>query len=313
LIKQACACALIEELAMTPLRQRMIDAMTLRGLAARTVEAYVHAVFGLAKHYRRSPDSLSCDEVQRYMLHLHRERKLSFSSINQAASAFKFLYGTVLELDPNQFDIPYARGPQRLPELLSRDEVASLLSCAPNYTAATFLKLAYATGLRLNELCRLRRRHIESEHDRMCIRVVQGKGNKDRLVPLAPDTLAVLRQWCDTHPVRSEAATVGADWLFTRRSDPTLAMHEHSPQRWYHQAANAAGLTKQGGLHTLRHCYATHLLEAGVDVYTLQQWLGHRQIETTARYLHLIRPDSTLAARGASLSLLQALAPHPPS
>lgn len=297
---------------MTPLRQRMLDAMVLRGMAARTVEAYIHAVVGLAKHYRRSPDVLSCDEVQQYMVHLHRDRKLSFSSVNQAACAFKFLYGTVLELDPRQFDIPFARAPQRVPELLSREEVARLLSCAPHYTAATFLKLAYGTGLRLNELCHLRRRDVEAAPDRMCIRVVQGKGKKDRLVPLAADTLEVLRLWCNTHPVRGLPGTDDADWLFTSRADPTRAMCDQSPQRWYRHAVAAAGITKHGGLHTLRHCYATHMLEAGVDVYTLQQWLGHSQVETTARYLHLVRPDSTVAARGASLSLLQALPKNPP-
>jgi len=295
---------------MTPLRQRMHDAMTLRGLAARTVEAYIHAMVGLSRYYRRSPDTLSADEVQQYMVHLYRERRLAFSSVNQAASAFKFFYGTVLGIDPRGFEIPYARQPQRVPEVLSRQEVARLLACAPHATATTFLKLAYATGLRLNELCHLRWRDVDDAPDRLCIHVVQGKGGKDRLVPLAPDALAVMRQWCVVQPRRHAGSDGATAWLFCARSDPTKPLMDQSAQRWYRGAAAAAGITKHGGLHTLRHCYATHLLEAGVDVYTLQQWLGHRQVETTTRYLHLVRPDSTAAARGASLSLLQDL-PEP--
>lgn len=294
---------------MTPLRQRMLDAMVLRGFAARTVEAYIHAVAGLARHFNCSPELLTAQQVQDYMLHLHRDRKLSFSTVNQAASGFKFLYGTVLGLGTRQFDIPYARMPQQVPELLSRGEVAMLLACAPHVTAGTFLRLAYATGLRLNELCHLRWGDVHGEADRMCIHVRQGKGGKGRLVPLAPDTLAVLEQWRALHPcaVGGEPA---CDWVFTSRADRSKPMHDQSPQRWYRAAASAAGITKHGGLHTLRHCYATHLLESGVDVYTLQQWLGHSHVQTTARYLHLVRPDAAVGARGASLALLQAL-PQP--
>ncbi|WP_088280797.1 site-specific integrase [Ideonella sp. A 288] len=292
---------------MTPLRQRMLDAMTLRGMAARTVEAYIHAMVGLSRYHRRSPDTLSVAEVQQYMVHLHRERRLAFSSVNQAASAFKFFYGVVLGLDARSFDIPYARQPQRVPEVLSRDELARLFACAPHATANVFMKLAYATGLRLNELCHLRRRDIDDAPDRMCIHVVQGKGGKDRLVPLAADTLQVLRAWIALQPAARSGPVDAAGWLFPSRTDPDRPMFDQAPQRWYRAAAAAAGITKYGGVHTLRHCFATHLLESGVDVYTLQQWLGHRQVETTARYLHLVRPDSTVAARGATLSLLQAL------
>ena len=213
----------------------------------------------------------------------------------------------MLGRDAREFDIPYVRQPQRVPELLSREEVARLLACAPHITAATFLKLAYATGLRLNELCHLRRRDIDEASDRMCIHVVQNKGGKDRLVPLTPDTLAVVHQWYAIQPLRHCDGDDGAAWLFSTRSEPSKPMHDQGPQRWYRAAAAAAGITKHGGLHTLRHCYATHLLESGVDVYTLQQWLGHRQVETTARYLHLVHPQATVGARGASLALLAAL------
>ena len=291
---------------MTPLRQRMLDAMALRGLAARTVEAYIHAMVGLSRHYHRSPDLLTAQQVQDYMLHLHRERRLSFSSVNQAACAFKFFYGTVLGLDLRQFDVPFARVPQQVPELLSRQEVALLLAHAPHATASTYLRLAYATGLRLTELCHLRWRDVHAEADRMCIHVRQGKGGKGRLVPLTPDTLTVLQQWRALQP-RAARGDDAPDWVFTARADRNKPMNDQSPQRWYRAAANAAGITKHGGLHTLRHCYATHLLESGVDVYSLQQWLGHNHVDTTARYLHLVRPDAAVGARGVSLALLQAL------
>ena len=198
---------------MTPLRQRMLDALVLRGMATRTQEAYIGAVAGLARHYRRSPDTLSADEVQHYLLHLLRERRLSRSSVNQYGCACRFLYGTVLGLDGAEFQIPLAPAPQRLPEILSRQELARLFAAAVHQKARTFLMLAYGTGLRLSELSRLRAQHIDSHADRMCIRVEQGKGGKDRYVPLSEDVLHLLRTWwCAHHP---------GPWLFGALRDPS--------------------------------------------------------------------------------------------
>jgi integrase/recombinase XerD len=149
---------------MTPLRQRMLDALVLRGMATRTQEAYIGAVAGLARHYRRSPDTLSADEVQHYLLHLLRERHLARSSVNQYGCACRFLYGTVLGLDGNAFQIPLAPAPQRLPEILSRQELACLFAAACHLKSRTFLMLAYGSGLRLSEMCRLLR--ISEERDR---------------------------------------------------------------------------------------------------------------------------------------------------
>lgn len=293
---------------MTALRQRMLDAMALRGLSPRTVEAYIGAMVGLARHYRRSPDVLEVAEIQQYLLHMQRERRLSFSTINQAASAFKFFYCKVLGRSQVEVDIslPCARAPQRVPQILSRQEVAQLLACAPHLMAGVFLGLAYATGLRLNELCHLRWRDVDAQPDRMCIHVVLGKGGKDRLVPLGSDALALLQRWRGAQ-TRRRGEAQGLAWVFASRTDPAQPLYDQCAQRWYRAALKAAGITKTGGLHTLRHCYATHLLEAGVDVYTLQQWLGHRHVQTTARYLHLVRPDATVGARGASLLLLRDL------
>jgi site-specific recombinase XerD len=279
----------------------MLDALVLRGMAARTQEAYIGAVAGLARHYRRSPDTLSADEVQHYLLHLLRERHLSRSSVNQYGCACRFLYGTVLGLDGDAFQIPLAAAPQRLPEILSRQELARLFALACHLKARTFLMLAYGSALRLSELCRLRAQHIDSHADRMCIRVEQGKGGKDRYVPLAGDVLQLLRTWWRAHPA--------GPWLFGALRDPSRPIDAGSAQRWYYLARDAAGITKRGGIHSLRHAYATHLLEAGYDLYSLQQWLGHNHVSTTMRYLHLRRPDVPDGARSAPLALLSALPP----
>ena len=284
---------------MTPLRQRMLDALVLRGMAQRTQQAYIQAVAALAHHYGRSPEQLSADQVQRYLLHLLRERQLARSSVNQYGCAFRFLYGTVLGLDGEVFQIPLAAAPQRLPEILSRAEIAALLQSAPHPKARAALSCAYALGLRVSELCALRPEHIDSAADRMCVRVVQGKGARDRYVPLSGEVLELLRRhWRAEHP---------RSWLFSAQRDASRALDIKSAQRWYYLAKGSAGITKQGGIHTLRHCYATHLLEAGVDLHCLSQWLGHGFLSTTARYLHLARPDVPDGARRTPMALLAAL------
>ena len=286
---------------MTPLRQRMLDALVLRGKALRTQQSYIDAVARLARHFGRSPDTLSAGEVQTYLLHLLRERHLSRSSVNQYGCAFRFLYGTVLERDGGSFQIPLAPAPNALPEILSRQEIARLFAVACHLKARTFLITAYGTGLRLSELCHLRVADIDSHADRMCIRVRQGKGGKDRYVPLEDDILQVLRTWWHIAHPRS--------WLFAGADDAAQPMCPKTAQRWYRTACARAGITKRGGIHSLRHAYATHLLEAGVDLYSLQQWLGHSQVSTTTRYLHLARPDAPDGARHRPLSLLDALPP----
>jgi site-specific recombinase XerD len=156
-------------------------------------------------------------------------------------------------------------------------------------------------GLRVSELCALRAEHIDSAADRMCVHVVQGKGARDRFVPLADDLLALLRRYWQTCRPRQ--------WLFGPRTGQPRALHVQLAQRTYCRARDAAGITKVGGIHTLRHCYATHLLEAGVDLYSLQQWLGHNHVSTTTRYLHLAQPGLPEGARREPLALLAALPP----
>ena len=163
--------------------------------------------------------------MQQYLLHLLRERHLARSSVNQYGCAYRFLYGTVLGLDGEAFQIPLAAAPQRLPEILSREEIARLFAAACHQKSRTFLMVAYGTGLRLSEMCHLRVEHIDSHADRMCIRVEHGKGAKDRYVPLAPDVLEVLRAWWRT------ARPSG--WLFGAARDPAQPMDVKTAQRWY--------------------------------------------------------------------------------
>jgi len=167
------------------------------------------------------------------------------------------------------------------------------------------LTTAYASGLRLSELCQLRGCDIDSAPDRMCIRVVQGKGGQDRYALLTPELLELLRLYWRT--CRSWAT--GADWLFPSRSNPARCMDRASGQRYYYLARDAAGITKVGGIHTLRHCFATHLLEAGVDLNSISKLLGHAHLSTTSRYLRMARPG--YSAGGDALSLLSQLPKRP--
>jgi site-specific recombinase XerD len=242
---------------------------------------------------------LSGEEIEAYLVHLLRERKRSRSTVNQAGCAINFLFRTVLGREATVARLPLPRGPQRLPEILSREELARLLACAVHLKARTVLSCAYALGLRVSELCALRIEHLDTAADRMCVRVVQGKGSKDRYVPLPTDLLSEIRHYRRLLKPRG--------WLFAAGTDTERPLNIEQAQRWYGHARDAAGITKAGGIHTLRHCYATHLLEAGVDLHSISQWLGHRHISTTARYLHLARPDAPDGVRRVPLALLSGL------
>ena len=267
---------------MTPLRRRMIDAMVQRGLALRTQESYVDAIVRMSKYYGRDPATYAVSDVQAYLLHLIQERKLSYSTVNQAACASRFLFETVLGRERTLFAIPGAKVPQTQPHLLGRAEIAALFAACTHPMHRTLLQTIYAAGLRVSEACALRVADIDSQPDRMSLRVEQGKGARDRYTLLAPTLLDQLRDHARrTHPQQ---------WLFTKRDghDPLSIV---SAQRAYQGARHRAHITKPGGIHTLRHCFATHLLEGGVDLYTIQKLLGHGHIGTTSRYLHLISPQ----------------------
>lgn len=264
---------------MGELRDRMVRLMSAKRYAKRTEQAYVQAVRSLAAHYHRSPDQISPSEIREYLLHLVVERQLAWSSCNQAAAALRFFYGQVLGWPQTDFYVPAVRKPQRLPEIFSRQEVEALFQAVPDRKRRTLLMTAYGAGLRVSELVQLKVGDIDS--GRMVIRVSQGKGERDRYTLLSPRLLEELRHyWREYHP---------PEWLFPGSSGRGPLTRE-AAQKIFYRARDAAGIRKRAGIHVLRHCFASHLLEAGIDLHTIQTLLGHRSILTTTRYLRLVRP-----------------------
>jgi site-specific recombinase XerD len=262
----------------------MDEAMVLRGFSPRTRESYLACVRALAKHYWQSPDVLDGQRIQAYLLHLITEKKLAYASVNQAACAFRFLFGTVLHKSEMRLDIPMAKVPKRLPQILTRAEVSRLIEAALTLRGRTLLATTYAAGLRVSELCALQLTDIESAPERMCIKVCQGKGARDRYTLLSPRLLEMLRRYWRDQRART--------WLFPNRSG-SAPIEIKTAQRIYCAARDAAGIAPEGGIHSLRHAFATHLIEAGVDLPTVQQLLGHGHISTTMRYVHLARARVT--------------------
>lgn len=260
---------------MTPLRQRFVDDLRVRNYAARTIETYVAGVVRFAKHFGRSPELLGPEEFRTFQVHL-LQRKVSWSLFNQTVCALRFLYGITLGRPEQLPLLPYGKRPKTLPCVLSPEEVARLFEAAAPGRDRLLLQTAYACGLRLSELLHLRVTDIDSA--RMVVYVRQGKGAKDRQVPLALHLLDELRvYWRCYRPAR---------FLFGNRSGQgTLC--PNTVQRLFQRVRRLADIAKPASMHTLRHSFATHMLEEGVDVMTLQRLLGHSQLSTTAHYLHL--------------------------
>lgn len=263
---------------MTPLRAEMIKQMQLHRYAPSTQEAYLSAVRSLARFYRRSPDRLTPREVQEYLHHLLHTRKLAWSTCNIAINAFNFLYLKILKWDACRLELPRCRLERKLPDVLSAREVERLVTCPSNPKHRALLMTTYAGGLRVSEVVHLQVTDIHSE--RMCIRIRQAKGYKDRYCMLSQRLLAELRAYWKLERPRL--------WLFPG-ADHKRPLDITSVQKVYYKAKQDARIKRGRGIHTLRHCFATHLLEAGVDPRTLQELLGHRSIETTMRYLQVTR------------------------
>ena len=265
---------------MTTLRSQFIRELTLRGSSLRTIESYVHYVAELARHYDQPPDRLRDEQIKAYLLTLHTERHLAASTINVAINALRFFYRHVLGrvLDEVTRALPRPKRQVHRPQVYSVEQIERLLvvGCRqPRHR--TFLATVYAAGLRLNEACHLRLTDIDSA--RMQIRVVQGKGRKDRYTLLSPKLLTELRGYWRLYRPRH--------WLFPSPRDAQQPFCDGTAQHFYYAAVARAGLPAKGGIHCLRHSFATHLLEAGVEITVLQRLLGHSYLGTTAGYLHV--------------------------
>ena len=275
---------------MTPLRQKMIAALRQRGFARRTHESYLRVVTDLARFHRRSPDELSSQDLQIYFDHLVRDRELAAASCKVHLAAVRFLFVQVLGRSEFDCTAIVPKLPERIPELLSQAEVARILGATANPKHRALLCTCYGCGLRVSELVVLLVRHIDGE--RRMLRVEQGKGAKDRHVALSAAMLDTLRTyWRACEP---------REWLFPGR-DGTGPLHITSAQRVFAQCKRAAGVVKSGGIHSLRHAYATHQLEAGLPVYKLQQYLGHRSLDTTMRYVHWASDTPEVQEQGPDL------------
>jgi integrase/recombinase XerD len=277
---------------MTPLRQRMMEDLQLRGLAAKTQDSYLRAIRQLAEHYRKSPDLITEEELRLYFLYLKNDKQISRSGFNIALSGLKFFYERTLHREWVILDLPRRTREKKLPTVLSTTEVRQILACLrrPHYRVC--LTTIYSCGLRLLEGVTLQVADIDSA--RMMLHIRHGKGDKDRYVPLPEGTLQLLRDYWSTHrhPV----------WLFpapTRAGVPmstaTQPMDESGVQRAFKAALQESGVQKAASVHTLRHSYATHLLEAGVNLRLIQAYLGHSSPKTTAIYTHLTREANALA------------------
>jgi len=257
------------------LREKMVGVMQLCGLTDKTQAEYVRQVRCLAVHYNRPPDRLSQSEVQDYLVYLIKERKLAHSTYNCAAAAFRFFYRKVLCRTQVELWIPRRRKPQKLPDVLSLEEIGQLFAAAPRPKDNALLKTTYAAGLRVGEVTRLRVTDIDSK--RMQIRVA-GKGQKERYAQLTRTLLMELRQYW-----KLERPTA---WLFPG-ADQDTPLSTGAAQAMFRKAKKTAGITRKGGIHCLRHCYATHLLESGVALRTIQGLMGHRNVSSTSRYTHV--------------------------
>jgi integrase/recombinase XerD len=261
---------------MTHLRQQMIDLMMVKHLSPRTQTSYLYSVQSLAVFYHRSPDTLTQEDVQQYLIDLVKRRHLAANSCRLQLQGIRFFYLHVLGQSLVVAHLCYPKRELKIPDLLTHSEAQQLVNAPSNLKHQTLLKVCYGCGLRVSELCRLRVKDIDGERQLL---LVKGKGNKDRLVPLPATVLKQLRYyWQRYRPT---------DILFySERGDFPLSIS--AAQRLYYRVKKAQGIDKKGGIHGLRHAFATHQLEAGLPIHLLQRWLGHSDIHTTMRYIHWV-------------------------
>ena len=282
---------------ISPLRRRMIDDMTIRNMSPATQRSYLHAVKGYSVYFGRSPERLALEDVRAYQIHLI-SKGIAWTTLNQIVCALRFFYGITLGQDEVPERIPYARRPSPLPDVLSQDEVVRFLEAVSSLKCRIALTTAYAAGLRVSEVVAIEVRNIDS--DRMVIHIVHGKGGKDRYVMLSAQLLGILRAyWKLARPKR---------FLFPGRNDDCSINITvlHAACR---SARAAAGISKKVSVHTLRHSFATHLLEQGTDIRIIQALLGHNNLSTTARYTRVA--TTTIASTESPLERLSLMVVPP--
>ena len=266
---------------ITPLRQRMIDDMRMRKLAPKTQTAYIRAVRKFAGYLGRPPDTAAAKDLRSFQLYL-ANHGVSSITVNATITGLKFFFEVTLDRADCMSKMQSVPVPRRLPVVLSREEVAQLIASAPNLKYQTVFSVAYGAGLRSHEVISLKVGDVDSQ--RMVLRVEQGKGLQDRYAMLSPVLLERLRAWW--WAAHAQGKMLRGGWLFPGR-DPSHPLSPRQINRAIHFAATAAGISKRVSMHTLRHSFATHLLEQKVDIRIIQVLLGHRRLETTALYAHV--------------------------
>jgi integrase/recombinase XerD len=284
---------------VTTLRQRMLEDLQIRHYSPTTIRLYLYAVREFAKHFGKPPDQLGAEHIRRFQLFLTKEKKVSTSTYVLTVCALRFFYTHTLHRKVAIERIPFPRGERKLPPILSRDEVKALLEAPHDLRHRAMLAILYGAGLRVSEVARLKVADIDSARNVLWVR--SGKGRKDRQALLPPKLRELLRcYWRTRRP---------ADWLFPG-ADPTQPISVKTIFRACRQAAHSAGIAKSVHPHVLRHAFATHLLEAGVNLRTIQFLLGHARLETTARYLQVA--DVNVRATTSPLESLESLCLIPP-
>ncbi len=266
---------------ISPLRQRMLEDMAIRKLGAKTQKDYIRAVVNFTRHLKRSPDTATAEDLRDYQLHMARQR-VSSTTINSAISGLKFFFDTTLDRVELVRKLRYIHEPRKLPEILSIEEVTRLIQAAGSLKYQAALSVAYGAGLRASEIIHLKVSDIDSE--RMLLRVDQGKGGRDRHAMLSPQLLDILRRWYRDAQLNHKVLPGG--WLFPGQN-PVNPLSVRQLSRAFHRARAEAGINKKVSLHSLRHAFATHLLEQHEDIRVIQVLLGHNKLERTARYSHV--------------------------
>ena len=264
---------------MTRLREEMIREMELRNLSKNTQRSYVAAVSGLAKHYRRSPDEMTKEMMEDYFLYLKQDKGHAPTSIGSVITGLRFFYNHVLCRENLAPGCTFSKKPRKLPTVLTQEEIWKIINAADNVKHRLILMATYSAGLRASEVIALKPEHIDSE--RMLIKVVDGKGRKDRYTLLSVKFLKELRQYYRTYRPR--------DYLFPSSYKGRASLSYETVREIYDKARGKAGIQKGAGLHTLRHSFATHLLENGYDIRKIQILLGHSCLSTTMIYVHVSR------------------------